>query len=121
MKFTAFKEFKIKSDTSLKDIVAYFGSDYRVLLRDLQLGLTKLSFGDNFESFEVEVSIPATTELAIQNRLTSGLIPTKRVIVRGGDGTQNIVDGDTPWSSNFVYLKNVGATDVSFTVVFFRS
>lgn len=88
------------------------------LVKELSVGLIKLSFSDNFESFEETVSIPATTTAKIRNKLQ--VIPTKRVIVKQNlEGA--ISDSTTTWSKDFVYLTNHHATNtVILTVVFFK-
>ena len=89
------------------------------MIRELGVGLTRLSFDDNFESFEVDVTIEATSELEIRNQLRDA-IPSKRVVIAGGTGAGDIVDGDTEWTTNFVYLKNTSASPVTATVLFFK-
>lgn len=119
MKFTAFKEFRFNS--SLGAVVDYLTVDLRKFLRELQLGLTRLKLLDNFESFQTTVTLPVSvTDYQIPNELVSGLAPTQRLIVRGGDGSEQVVDGDTPWSNEFVYLKNLGSSAVTVTVIFLR-
>lgn len=113
MKFFAFKEFRGLAS----DMVAYLREDLKKTLKELQIGLTRLSFLDNFVSFEVEVTIPAGDELAIRNELRTR-IPDQRLIVRGNDNSPYIVDGDTEWTMDYVYLKNTGAGTATATVVF---
>lgn len=120
MRFVAFKEFRGLINTGIEDIVEYLRTDMKKVLRELQLGLTKLSLLDNFEGFSAEVTIAAGAELAIQNQFRNGKIPSQRIIVKGGSGSQNIVDGDTAWSVDFVYLKNTGASSASATVIFLK-
>lgn len=126
MKFTAFKEFKREyqsgGERSLTDrIISYLTVDMATTLRELQHGLTRLRFADNFDSFIVDVTVPTGgTDFAIRNRLRSGQIPTHRIILRGGSGSESVVDGDTDWTKDFVYLKNTGGSDVAVTVGFFR-
>lgn len=119
MKFTQFKEFKdVFSDNVNQIIFNYLSFDMPKFLRELSIGLNRLSFVDNFNAFSVRVTINAGQELAIRNQLRSKEIPTQRIITRGGSGSQNVVDGDTPWSQDFVYLKNTGGSAVTVTVVF---
>ena len=117
MKFTAFKEFRFSS--TLDAVLGYLSNDLKTFLRELRLGLTRLSFVDNFDSFVVDVTIGSGEELAIRNQLKSS-VPTQRIIVRGSSGSESIVDGDTAWDLNYVYLKNVGASSASATVVFLK-
>ena len=118
MKFTAFKEFRLSR--TVEAVADYLTADLVKFLREMQLGLTRLSFTDNFEAFSVEVTIPATTEVLIRNQLKSGQTPTQRIIVRGGVGSEQIVDGDTKWTTDFVSLQNLSGSEVTATVIFLR-
>lgn len=120
MKFLQFKEFRSPTYSTLEGVVEFLRTELRKTWKELQVGLTKLSFLDNFESFSEEVTIGAGAELAVRNQFRDGSIPTQRLVVKGGDGSQNIVDGTTAWDSNFVYLKNTGASSVTATVVFLK-
>ncbi|MHA2064494.1 MAG: hypothetical protein ACXABY_08950 [Candidatus Thorarchaeota archaeon] len=120
MKFSFFKQLKNFGKTpSLKEVVEYVAIDLGKVLKDLDIGLQRLSFVDNFDGFTVEVTIATGAELKIRNELRDR-VPTQRLIVRGGTDSQNIVDGDTPWDLNFVYLKNLGAGTATATVLFTR-
>lgn len=100
---------------SIEEIGQYIVTELTKSLNELQIALTRrLRFEDNFNSFEVQVSIPAGTEISIQNRLS--VMPSRRIIVRS-NGT-GIIDGDTPWTKEFVTLKNAGAATVTATVIF---
>ena len=103
MKFLEFKEFRGMAN----DVLSYLRFDLKKTLKELQTGLARLTLTDNFEAFSVEVTIGAGAELEIRNRLRSGKIPSQRIFVRGN--SKDIVDGDTEWNQNFVYLKNTGA------------
>ena len=88
------------------------------LIRELSVGLTKLDFMDNFEAFEVEVTIPPATVLEIRNELD--FIPSKRIIVKQDDEAA-ISDSSTAWTLDFVYLENHDANNtVIVTVIFMR-
>jgi hypothetical protein len=117
MKFSSFKEFRGAFKNSIEDVAKYLSVDITKILRELSNGLSNITFSDNFESFEVIVTIAASSELAIRNELR-GKTPSKRIIVRGSDGVQNIVDGDTQWTESYVYMKNTGLSPVSVTLVF---
>lgn len=114
MKFSGFR--KLKSATTLEEVIGYLQQGLALSLGELQSGLKYLDLVDNFESFEVRVTIPATSEISIVNKI--GIVPTKRLIVRSN--SSSIVDGDTAWTSDFVTLKNTGATDAIATVIFMR-
>ena len=83
----------------------------------LSVGLKKLSFGDNFESFQTNVTISATSESKIKNQLQ--FVPSKYIIVsQTGNGL--ITKGSTEWSTDNLYLYNNGAVSVTVTVIFMR-
>lgn len=120
MKFPTFREFRpLRRGDESRNIVEYLSIHLIRNFKQLSLGLTKLSFADNFEGFIVEnLSIPAGVEVEITNRLDN--IPSQRLIIRGGEGSENVVDGDTAWSQDKVYLKNVGGMDALVTVQFLK-
>lgn len=120
MKFSSFKEFRDAVLSDLPSVIKYLSVDMTKIIRELQVGLTRLKFTDNFESFKTTVNIPAGAEVSIRNELRSGLVPTERIILRGGTGTEDVVDGDSTWNNNFVYLKNNGASTAIVTVLFLR-
>lgn len=88
------------------------------LVTMLEIGLSRLSFKDNFESFEVQdIEITFGTEVTIGNKLTN--IPSKYIIVsQTGNGL--VTKGDTSWSQQYLYLKNNGPDTVKVSVVFMR-
>ncbi len=87
-----------------------------IVLRDLAVGLTKLNFEDNFNSFTTTVSVAAVGDTSIRNELDE--VPTGKIILRDG-GSNNVVDGVTDWDRDFVYLQNLGGSAVTVTVMFF--
>lgn len=87
------------------------------ILKDLANGLRKLTFGDNFDSFEVNATITANTEYKIRNQLTT--IPNYVIIDAKGNAL--VTRGDTDWSLNYVYLKNHDSTNSSTVkAIFFK-
>lgn len=66
-------------------------------------GMRRLNFADNFESFQVTVTIVNDTEKAIPNELP--VVPSKFVVVRNTAG-HRIGDGPTKWTNATLYLKN---------------
>ena len=120
MKFSFFKQLKgFGSSPSLEKLTEYVTIDLGKILKDLDIGLQRLSFNDNFDGFLIEVSIAAGAELKIRNELRDR-VPTQRLILRGNDDSINIVDGDTSWDLNFLYLKNLGGGTATATVYFMR-
>lgn len=92
--------------------------DIKTLLRELGTGLTKLTFEENFQSFESEQTIAANTEVAIRNQLDS--VPTEMLITKQ-TGNALITAGDTAWTSNYVYVKNHDASNsATVKVRFFK-
>lgn len=90
---------------------------FKEVIKELASGLLRLSFNDNFESFETTVTISATSEIAIPNQLT--FIPSKYMIV-SQTGAGQVTKGTTTWNNDRVYLYNNGGTSVSITVIFLR-
>lgn len=86
-------------------------------LRTLGGVLRQLTFADNFESFEVDVTISATSEVTILNQL--GFIPS-RYVVFSMEGDGSVRKGATEWTSAIVTLRNPDASDVTAKVGFFR-
>lgn len=88
-------------------------------LRDLFQGLTKLSFTDNMESFEITNStIGAGQTYKWKNQLK--LIPTRWIVVRNSSGMPISDNGFDGWDINTVSLKNVGASSTTISVIFMR-
>lgn len=100
------------------EVVKYLTTDLQIFLSNLVIGLTKLQIDDNFNGWVQEVFIPFGEEVKINNRL--GEIISYKIVLRGKDGAQNIVDGDSEWTREAVYLKNTGLTDVSVMVAFLK-
>jgi len=87
------------------------------LTRQLAVGLRDLTFGDNFNSAEHEVTITATSEYRIRNSLN--FIPTRYIIVnQTGNGL--VTKGTTEWTSDYIYLYNNGGVSVTITVIFLK-
>ena len=118
MKFPGFRELRVFRDAKLElqDVVDYLTHSMTKNLRELFNGLTKLSFEDNFQSFQTTVTIPATSELAVRNEL--GFVPTGKLIIKADNNA--VVDGDTDSDENFVYLKNPSGTSATMTVTWFK-
>lgn len=93
-------------------------SNFKQILKELSIGLTRLDFVNNFQSFQTEVTITANTEEKIRNELT--FIPTKMLIVKQ-TGNALVTAGDTVWTANYLYLKNHdAANDATVKVIFFK-
>ena len=109
--------------TNRNGTIKYIEVDLWSWMKELSIGLLKIDFGQNFQSFRVDnLKMPAGEEVAISNNFRSaypGAIPTSRIIVRQ-TGDANIIDGDTVWTSSQVYLKNPSANDAVISVIFFK-
>jgi hypothetical protein len=120
VRFSFFQVFKSYGRTpSVDEIYRYLRDELGYTLKELSVGLQKLSLEDNFDSFKVEVEIPAGEEVKIRNQLRDREV-TQRHIVRGNEYSKDIADGETPWDLNFVYLKNYGSGTATATVLFTR-
>lgn len=113
-KFSGFRTFKVGQ--TVQDIIDYLTKGLSVSLKELQAGLTKLNFADNFESQSVEVTIPAGKTVGVPHNL--GVIPSKRLIVRATGST--IDDSTTPWTNSAVYFRNTGASELTATIILMR-
>jgi hypothetical protein len=119
MKVLSFKEFDPQVNQTLESISKYLAVEMSSNLREMVTILKKLTFTDNFESFEISATIEPTEERAIRNEMRGGIIPSKRMIVRGDTYSPYIVDGDTAWTRDYLYLKNTHATQAATVTVLF--
>ena len=121
MKFSKFREFRISNyeiERTVEQMRKYLAVDLLFSLRELFTGLSRLKFEENFDAFKTTVTVPSGgADFAIRNELSEA--PTGKIILRDG-GASTVVDGDTTWTSDYVYLKNTGGSDVTVTVVFFK-
>lgn len=72
--------------------------------------LRRLSFENNFECREVDVTIPAASEVSVRNPFRGGRVPSHYLIV-SQTGGGNIRKGPTAWDANYLYFKNHHAVD----------
>lgn len=114
MKIQRPKKFRVGSTP--QEIIQYLEVFLANTLTDISTALQRLTFKDNFKSFTAQVTISAGQELAIQHNL--GVIPTGRLITRSS-GYQ-VRDGDTAWTSDYIYLKNDGSSQVTLIVIILR-
>lgn len=121
MKFGAFKEFRDSLNTAgITEVVRYLAIDMVNTLRELNAGLSKLTFSENFQSFTWTGTIAAGTEVSIRNGFRAGVIPSGKLIVRADVHSADVTDGAAAWTENYVSLKNNGASAATVTVIFFR-
>ncbi len=109
--------------TNQQSVVKYIQVDLWTWLKEFSVAFLKINFQDNFQSFEVQnLTIPAGQEVAISNQFKGrypGLIPQGKLIVRQ-KGNANIIDGDSPWTADLVFLRNPSTQDAVVTVIFFK-
>ena len=92
--------------------------DISRLVKELATGLRALTFGENFDSFEVDITLTAGQENAtIRNQLT--IIPS-RVINLGQSGNGVIAKGTTAWTNDYLSIINHGAVSVTVKLLFLR-
>lgn len=106
------------SGRTLDQILRFLQADLSAFLKDLQAGASRLTFADNFQSFRADFTVAAGAVAEIPNRL--GAIDLEWVMVDVQGESSIVRDPDTPWTANFVYLKNVGAVSVTASARFFR-
>jgi hypothetical protein len=109
--------------TNRNSSIKYIEIDLWSWLKELSIGLLKVNFAENFQSFLVQdLRIPANTEVSIPNAFRTaapGSIPSGRIITRQ-QGDANIIDGNTTWTDMHVYLRNPSANDAVISVIFFK-
>lgn len=109
--------------TNRSSVVKYIEIDLWSWLKELSIGLLKIDFKQNFQSFTVQdLVIPAGEEVAISNQFRTaypGTIPSGRIITRQ-QGDANIIDGPTKWTENLVYLLNPSVNNATISVIFFK-
>lgn len=113
-KFSGFRTFKTGGTS--EEIVAYLTQGLSMSLRELQTGLSNLTFSDNFASQIIEVSIPAGQTVGFSHNL--GVIPSQRVILKSNGAFLD--DSDTPWTSKAVYFRNTGASVITAKILLLR-
>lgn len=111
MKFKTIREF------ITGDLTGWVMGELNAGIRDLFIGLRRLSFEDNFESFEFSGSIGASAEISITNKLP--FIPS-RYIVLDTTGGAVVGRGPTAWTSDRVFIRNYTATATVAKIVFLR-
>ena len=99
------------------EMAGWVRSELNYVLGDLSIGLRRLSFEDNFESFEYRGTISATTEVVVGNKLN--FIPS-RYIVLDSTGGAVVGRGPTVWDKDKLYIKNYSATATTVKIVFMR-
>ena len=112
-----FRDFKRFGGKTLEDITSWINDELNSVMREVFIGLNRLRFQENFDSFEVEVTLLPTEERQISHpfrEMPTGYIIYKQV----GNG---VIDaGVTPWTNQVVYLRNNSASEnVTVKAIFF--
>lgn len=114
MKFRDFKRF---GGGSVEAVAAWVKDELNSVMRELFIGLGKLRFQDNFRNYEWSGTLLPTEERQISHpfkEMPAGYMIFKQV------GNAIVDAGVTPWTNQYVYLRNNSATDsVDVTVIFF--
>lgn len=90
--------------------------ELRQLIKHLSSGLRRLTLSDNFQGTEIQILIPAGSELKVRNPLQ--FVPNRYIIV-SQTGNSNIVKSNT-WTSDFLYFTNHGIEDSNATIQLLR-
>ena len=117
MIFRLFSKFITGNDEVFIDTPEDIANKHNDLVDDLNTGLGRLKFADNFETNVRTVTIASGAELKIPHSL--GVVPSDRIILRQ-TGNGLVVDGPTEWNENNIYLKNEGPSEVTFKVRIFK-
>jgi hypothetical protein len=113
-KFSGFRT--LKAAQTVEEVVSYLITGLSVSLKELQAGLLRLTFEENFQAQTITVFLPAGQTVGYPHSL--GVIPSKRLIVRASGST--IDDSETPWTESAVYFRNTGGSDLTATIVLMR-
>ena len=109
--------------TNRSNVIKYIEADLWTWLKQISVAFTKINFEENFISFIIEnIAIDAGKEVAINNQFNNkynGQLPVGYMVIRQ-KGDAHIIDGDTPWTIDTLYLKNPSANNAVVTVLFFR-
>lgn len=82
-------------------------------------GLSRLTFVENFESFEITESLPPMQEVRIENKLKPFIPRYFNAFDLQGNGV--VVRGDTEWNELNLWVKNKSTTSTTTArLVFFK-
>ena len=86
------------------------------VVKGLSTGLRKLSFADNFDSYEKDLTIPATSTVTTRNNFT--FIPSRYIILSQEGG--GVITKGTTWDANYISFANAGSSDSIVKIVIMR-
>lgn len=104
------------SGDKLTDVVRYLANELSKFLNDAATAFSKLSFTDNFPSYEANFTVAAGATVSISHGLGTSNLDW---IVARCSGDNRLVDIEG-WKPNIAYLKNVGSASITARVYFFR-
>lgn len=105
------------SGTTLPQLMRYAAIDLAAFLKSILAGHTRLTFGDNFESFETQIStLLAGASIDIPNRLKTTQLYWFPVRITGDN---RLVE--TAVTNTIITLKNMGAVSLTATIVMMRA
>lgn len=88
-------------------------NNLKSLAQEIATRMRKLTFDDNFSSFEWDGDISASSTITIRNRLTKK--PNRYIILSNdGDGT---INRTTPWNKDYISFKNNGSVSATVKIV----
>jgi hypothetical protein len=93
------------------------------IVKELAVGLRALTFADNFQSFETELTIAASSTKEVRNNLN--IEPTGFIIkdIYASDratAVNGIITKGGTWNANYVSFKNNATTEVIATIIVLR-
>lgn len=92
-------------------------SDLKSLTKELSTRLRALTFSDNFDSFEADLTVPQNDEITTRNQLTQ--TPSRYIIVSQEGG--GLITRGSVWDSNYISFKNAsGSEDAVVKIVVMR-
>lgn len=112
-----FREYKRFAGKTLSDMLSWIIGDLNSVMRELYIGLSGLTFGENFKSYTWTGTLSTSETLQIPHPF--GKVPSGYVIFKQVGNA--VVDASTTaWTNEVVYLRNNSASNtVELTVIFF--
>jgi hypothetical protein len=93
--------------------------DIKRFAEELAIGLTRLSFNDNFQTFTAEVTVPiSATNFEIRHGLPR--IPQGYIIIKQTGAGQITASTGTPWNSSYIYVDSTGTSPIQIKIIIFQ-
>lgn len=90
---------------------------YNTLIDELNVGLSRLTFEDNFNAQIVEITLPANTEREVSHSLK---VRPKYKIVLKQRGNGVIEDSTKSWDDKRIWLVNNSGNEITATIAILR-